>query len=1023
MNCKEYRELIEDALDISLQGDPEKRVRLHLEHCDACRSYFDRRRAEHVALFTGINAAYSDLHLPEGFANRLVASVHAHRVDCRVWRYFKLPKWVLIAASIVAMVGISFAAKVVVDGMRGTVALNSTSTQQGETSMNKAKVAATSFTATLLVGITPMSSGAVTTNLADSVEISADTNITVAANEILKIEYVYGDNPVTVTKSGGGRLEIATSSISNLSVVVAEGTFASARPAAIPLNDTFRPSLRVDASDTTKFTYSESDGTNFLSKVMDADGNGAYFSNWGGWGRPYVAFETLNGLGLIDFGTIKDMNSSNSPRLASGHGGMLAFNNIGPEGKSSLPLGEFFFVWKDRDDSIDHELINGNEFSGPPFLGNNPSWFIRGNGGGGNGFSFYSGMPDAISKNIHLDGEAVRSDMRVPRGFHLIRNRIKEGSSVSAGMIGYTSGSSTAGKIWTAGGFVLAEAVIYSNRLSEATAMRVEAQLQSKWLGLKLKNLTLAKDATLDVGAFKFAIGTLDITGDANIIGITNLCFDALTRTSSNVLVSGAVALDGFRQHLTPDLAFDGDAEIAVSGTTRIQTVTSGTGILVKSGDGELRLADPAATNITVAFGTLAISPLYVRSAEYHLDASALDTMETTDVNGTNMVSAWYDMEDSTRAFKPTTWRTYDWNKALRVRGPYVSANAVGEMPMVDFGTFANANHQDGWGGCLEPVSSLSGIHEAFVVWKDHPEVKDYTYGSDYGTDFYGPCLFGLQYYWFRGTGGNGSSFAMHYSTAPGIMYGNGLVWIDGEEVDGRNSRIGDGIHVYSQRVSESGVPIQQMGGAWQADVKTSPSGASVKGTYGGLMVGEVILFKDFLSDRFRSRISGALNSKWRNATNEWAYGEISIAAGATLNHPYADLEVTNLLLGGSIAATRVMPSTLTLPGTAATLDGRLELPDGGQIVIGVNQDGSFGTLRAQSVRVKGSGTIAFHGNISTALCGRTFRIVETSDVDAPGMSWKAPSLRGTGLRAVLSAKADGLYLTFESSGFVVLFR
>ena len=445
--------------------------------------------------------------------------------------------------------------------------------------------------------------------------------------------------------------------------------------------------------------------------------------------------------------------------------------------------------------------------------------------------------------------------------------------------------------------------------------------------------------------------------------------------------------------------------------------------IWTMDGDGELRLADPAATNITVAFGTLAISPLYVRSAEYHLDATATDTMETTDVNGTNMVSAWHDMEDSTRAFKPTTWRKYDWNTALRVRGPYVSANAVGDMPMVDFGTFANANHQDGWGGCLEPVSSLSGIHDAFAVWKDHPEVKDYTYGSDYGTDFYGPCLFGLQYYWFRGTGGNGSSFAMHYSTAPDIMYGNGLVWIDGEEVDGRNSRIGDGIHVYSQRVSESGAPIQQMGGAWQADVKTSPSGASVQGTYGGLMVGEVILFKDFLSDRFRSRISGALNSKWRNATNEWVYGEIAVATGATLNHPYADLAVANLVLGGSIAAPRVMPSTLTLPGSAAILDGRLELSDSGQIVIGVNQDGSFGTLRAQSVRVKGSGTIAFHGNISTALCGRTFRIVETSDVDAPGMSWKAPSLRGTGLRAVLSAKADGLYLTFESSGFVVLFR
>ena len=131
MNCKEYRELIEDALDISLHGDPEKRVRLHLEHCDACRAYFERRRAEHVALFTGINAVYSDLHLPEEFANRLVASVRTRKVGRRVWRHFRLPKWALIAASLVAMVGFAFAAKVVVDEIRGAKVAN-----QDETAVN-----------------------------------------------------------------------------------------------------------------------------------------------------------------------------------------------------------------------------------------------------------------------------------------------------------------------------------------------------------------------------------------------------------------------------------------------------------------------------------------------------------------------------------------------------------------------------------------------------------------------------------------------------------------------------------------------------------------------------------------------------------------------------------------------------------------------------------------------------------------------------------------------------------------------
>ena len=66
MNCQEYRDLIEDALDVSLHGEPERRVRLHLEHCASCRDYFKLRRDEHVALFSRINAACEELRLPEG---------------------------------------------------------------------------------------------------------------------------------------------------------------------------------------------------------------------------------------------------------------------------------------------------------------------------------------------------------------------------------------------------------------------------------------------------------------------------------------------------------------------------------------------------------------------------------------------------------------------------------------------------------------------------------------------------------------------------------------------------------------------------------------------------------------------------------------------------------------------------------------------------------------------------------------------------------------------------------------------
>ena len=117
MNCQEYRGMIEDALDVSIHGELERSVQRHLEHCVSCRNYFKARQAEHAALFAGVNAACAGLRLPEGFADRLAASVQARRIAQRGWRRFAVPRWVLIAASLVAMMGFVFAAAVVVERM------------------------------------------------------------------------------------------------------------------------------------------------------------------------------------------------------------------------------------------------------------------------------------------------------------------------------------------------------------------------------------------------------------------------------------------------------------------------------------------------------------------------------------------------------------------------------------------------------------------------------------------------------------------------------------------------------------------------------------------------------------------------------------------------------------------------------------------------------------------------------------------------------------------------------------------
>lgn len=120
MNCQEYKGMIEDALDVSLQGELKANIRRHLEHCSECREYLTKRRLEHTALFAGVNAAYSHLRQPSAdFADRLAESVRNRRGAWRGWRRLALPRWALIAASVAAMAGFVFAASVAVEAIFG----------------------------------------------------------------------------------------------------------------------------------------------------------------------------------------------------------------------------------------------------------------------------------------------------------------------------------------------------------------------------------------------------------------------------------------------------------------------------------------------------------------------------------------------------------------------------------------------------------------------------------------------------------------------------------------------------------------------------------------------------------------------------------------------------------------------------------------------------------------------------------------------------------------------------------------
>lgn len=859
-------------------------------------------------------------------------------------------------------------------------------------------------------GVAAVTAFAVDT-VVEEVEIVADTNIVVNIGDTLKIEYLHGANSNVVTKSGAGKLIVATTG-TNVWFDVVAGTLASARPATLPSSGEFVPDFRVDASLTNTFTFASKNGTNFVKTVTDANGGARTATTWGGWLNPYFTGETFNGLQVLDFGLFYKYSRD------AVYGAMFALS-------PSMNVGEFFYVWKDRDDVIDADPLGGTEFNGPCVLGNNPSFWTRGTGGLGMGFSFYSvGMGDTVKTGISLDGEHKAYSERVPRGFHLMHNRFAENKRVGFSVLGYS--------VDYGGGFVLAEMLAYSNQLSVAGAARVEAQLRSKWFGAKLCGVTLREGATLDVSAVKFDIRLLNVAGPANLIGSSNLSVKALSFNSSNFVVSGTCVIDGTLSSETPDLSFAGDAVVSVSATSRVPCVVSGTGRLVKSGVGVLKIADPDMTNLTVEAGTLSVSPLYVRNSDYHLDAAQAATINWAFSGEKKLISAWYDCEDPSKSFKPTTWRKPGYDDSRLIRAPYVTENAVGTMPMVDFGTYANVNHPDGWGASLEgspTISDDNGAHDVFCVWKDYPEVKSYAYSYP-ATPFPGPSFFGYQYHWNRGKGGNGVGFSVHATGCPYNMvypYNTGRVYVDGVEVKGDNFPVGDGVHVLAQRTDTNdgkpGTPLQSIGGNWM-DTAVNSEGASVKGIFGGCLVGEVLAFRTYLSDRMRFRINDTLVGKWLGGTNIWNYGTVEVATGATLDHPYADLRAVELRLAGKVVAKSVKASLLEITGAAAEVDGKLEFAHDGTLALAYDAGTeSFPIMTATSVEMSGSGAVTISGIDPLPRAGSEFKIVDSDAVTGVGLTWAVPQLYGSGVRACLTAKSDGLYLGFESGGTVIIFK
>ena len=178
----------------------------------------------------------------------------------------------------------------------------------------------------------------------DSFNLTVATNVTVAAGDTLHIEYLHG-LPKIFRKKGAGRHEVAVIGNPDIRFIVEEGTFATVRPNRMDFGNDLGVIYHVDATVFDSMTCEEKDGKLLVSELRDSSGRtfvksvGPYESR----PLPYITENGMNGLPVIDFGTLK--NAAVGDHV--GYGAAMNWQwDAASVGKTNVV--EYFFAWEDE---------------------------------------------------------------------------------------------------------------------------------------------------------------------------------------------------------------------------------------------------------------------------------------------------------------------------------------------------------------------------------------------------------------------------------------------------------------------------------------------------------------------------------------------------------------------------------------------------------------------------------------------------------------------------------------------------
>jgi hypothetical protein len=798
--------------------------------------------------------------------------------------------------------------------------------------------------------------------------------------------------------------------------------------------------FHVDASDSDSYISFEQNGTNFIEKILDADQRDICATNNRANCYPHIKSNALNGLPVFDFGTIHGGG-------ATGTGANMSWSRL-------VPPNEVFYIWADHPES--KHRVSYSYGPTPVLLFS--AGYRGSNTVAGTGFNLFR-TSKWFTDNLYIN-DVPASGSTVPGdGWNLFRTHTPGGdktytyadvASYAGAGFGYRAASIDKSRSTPYGGFDLAEMVIASNHLSQAKRDYVNLYLKRKWFGgYPVKKVVLEASASLDVSEAPVKIRYFQKFGDASVEGEENLQVEFHSGASSpHTVLTGEFVSRDRSVSSVPNLVFAEDARLCIDvGTNAVHSV-SASGSLSKSGGGVFKVAyiDGAVDSIAVVDGELHLDPLSTPAASLHVDASDCDAFELQCANGTNFVSRWLDVSRNSQSLYPSNDK-YKYENTKRVNSPFLVEDMQNGLPMVDFGSMSSAERKDGWGAAMElalPIqrndadvagsSDECGAVQLFIVWEDHPSV----FGQEYVADsdgvvkpYVGPSIFGNSGMSWRAPGGNGSGYPYRRISPGADSYKYGLK-IDNvllSDTQASSAPISPGVHLADHNIADGynkpwdnafSVRCDFIGG--NESCKSTNGPYATIGVYGGIRLGEMMVFRHKIPGLLREQIAAALGTKWFGSDiYSLAYGfeDITVAAGATFKLPYAELAVTDLALAGVVSAKSVKPTVFELQGSAE-VQGTLVLENGASVVLGEGGPGSLYAAKLEKLVIGRKGTIDISKIDVSEYENRTVKVFDVSDVDGSVSRWR--SNNSSGYTARLKLLDDGVYAIF-SCGLSVIVR